>query len=441
MLAHSDIETLLRDVPQALLEYRQAVLPTQIQLSSDMAAALGTPTRRLTPVLASVVSAIVDKLEIDEERMTANKVKDVKTFRAWLGDGAFSAVEKELYRAVVRDGSAYILTTWQGDSPVFTVRETYNYICGARVVYRDGAPAFAFNAWSVDGAAFVDFYYPDRVEKYRKADDKKDWAPRRDSPDEAWPVPWVAEDGTPLGIAITEFSVGCSDIESSLQIARDINEALIDLLSVSRVQGWPQRYLAGGKNPDVLTNAFGQSVVNGTGNPIRRTVRAVPGSIMLLSEGSEFGQLDSVTPNTAVLDKLIEMLSLVSTVPTHYFNDGQWPSGVALIQAESRLNHKIEQHQARLSTAVVTMLRLAMRLSNFFAGSAYDPNQPITIPWHSPEIETEDLKREREQFRLESIAKFVESGLMSRELAVRELHPNWDEAQIQAELMRLRIAA
>ena len=402
-----------------------------------MAVSLGTPSRRLVPVLSSVVDAIVAKLEIDEERLAANKVKDAKTFRAWLGDGHWSLVEKELYRAVVRDGSAYVLTMWADGVPVFTVREMFNGVCGARVVCEDGVPAYAFNAWSADdGVAYADFYYPDRVEKYRKSDDKKHWIPRTDAPDEAWPIAWVAEDGTPLGIAIVEFSIGESDIASSLQIARDINEALLDLLATSRTQGWPQRFLKGGRTADVLTNAFGQAVVNGSGNPIRRTVQASPGSIMLLSETSELGQLNPAASDSTVLDKLLELLSLVTTVPTHYFI-GQWPSGVALIQAESRLNHKVEQHQAKISAAVVTMLRLAMRLANHFAGATYDPTQPITIPWHSPEIETDDLRREREAFKVDRVSKLVESGLMSRELAVRELHPNFDEMQIQAELARL----
>ena len=218
-----------------------------------------------------------------------------------------------------------------------------------------------------------------------------------------------------------------------------MNEALLDMLAASRTQGWPQRWIRGQKNPDVLTNDLGQPIISSTtGRPIRRTVNASPGSIMLLSDGSEMGQLDGAEPTSGVLDKLLELLSLVTTVSSHYFT-GQWPSGVALIQADSRLNHKIEAHQGRLSGGIAAMLRLAMRLSSYFAGTAIDQTQPIVIPWHAPQIETEDLKIERQKATEESVTALVAAGLMSKEVAIRALHTDWNEEQIGAELLRLGI--
>lgn len=442
MFSHAEIEKLKSDLSgqaTALAEYRQATVATQVNLSSDMAVALGTPTRRLTPFLATVVDAIAGKLEVNDDELKLAKAGDTKTIKRWLGDDRWSLVERELYSAVVRDGKAFILTTWGADGPTFTVREAYNGVCGAHVVNEHSFPAYAFNTWQVGDAAYFDAYYPDRIEKYVKLGDKKEWTERRDTPDEEWPIAWVAEDGTPLGIAITEFSIDNSDIADALQLGRDLNEALLDLLATSRTQGWPQKYLVGQKNAGALLNDLGQPVVSGlTGQPIRRAVQTAPGSIMLLNEGSELGQLEPAKADPGVLDKLLEFLSFVTTVPSHYF-DGQWPSGIALVQAESRLNHKVEDHQGRLTSAVVAILRLAIRLSNHFAGTTYDPNQPITIPWHAPQIETEDLKREREQFQQEGLTNLVNAGLMSKEIAVRTLHPDWTEQQILDELVRLNI--
>lgn len=442
MFSHAQIEKLKSDLSgqaTALAEYRQATVSVQISLASDMAAALGTPTRRLTPFLATVVDAIAGKLEVNDDELKLAKAGDTKTIKRWLGDDRWSLVERELYQCVVRDGKAFVLTTWGADGPTFTVREAFNGVCGAHVVYEHGLPAYAFNTWQIGEASYFDVYYPDRIEKYIKAGDKKEWTQRRDTPNEEWPVPWVDADGNPLGIAITEFSIDNSDIADALQLGRDLNEALLDLLATSRTQGWPQKYLVGQKNAGVLLNDLGQPVVSGlTGQPIRRAVQTAPGSIMLLNEGSELGQLEPAKADLGVLDKLLEFLSFVTTVPSHYFT-GQWPSGVALIQAESRLNHKVEDHQGRLTSAVVTTLRSAIRLSNYFAGTSYDPNQPITIPWHSPEIETEDLKREREQFQQEGLTNLVNAGLMSKEIAVRTLHPDWTEQQITDELVRLNI--
>jgi hypothetical protein len=408
-------------------------------LNTDMAAALGSTNgyRRLTPFLATVIETITTKLEVDDGALKASKVKDTKQLAQWLGDNQWSLIERDLYRAVSRDGYAFVLTRWTEAGPVFTVREAFDGTTGAYTVARNGAVAFCFNAWKHGDTFFLDCYYPERIEKYsRKAENK--WEPRRDTGDEAWPIPWVDDEGSPLGIALVEFSVGESDIESALQVGRDMNEALLDLIATSRLQGWPQRWLKGQKNPNILLTPEGQPWISPTtGRPFLRTMQMQPGSVMLIGAEAELGQLDGATPNGATLDKLLELLSLVTTVPTHYFS-GQWPSGVALIQAESRLNHKVEGHQGRLTPSIVQMLRLCMRLSNYFARTAFVIDQPLVIPWHAPQIETEDLRREREKATTENVAKLYDSKLMSLETAIRTIHPAWTDDEVTLEIERLR---
>jgi hypothetical protein len=440
-LSHSQIEKILTDgsgQAALLAEFRQATVAIQVRLSADMATALGTPERRLTAFLATCVDVISNKLELDDEALKFVKVGESKSVKGWLGDRSFGDVERELFRCVVRDGSAYVLTSWEDDAPCFHVIEAYNGICGAHVETQDRKPVFGWNTWQQDGGGYLDLYFPDRIEKYIKpAGEKKEWQPGQDAPDEAWPIDWTDDTGVPLGMALNAFCIDISDIEDALQIGRDMNECLLDMLAGSRTQGWPKRFLVGGKNPSVLTNSFGQPVLSGlTGQPIRRAIHAAPGSIMLLNEGASLDQLDPTKPDPTLLDKLLELLSFVTTVPTHYFS-GERFSGVALIQAESHLNSKVEAHQGKLSQPITAILLLAMRLSNQFVGTAFNPDQPITVPWHAPQIETEDLRRERDQFQQESVVALVEARLMSREITLRTLHPDWDDEQIQDELGRL----
>lgn len=228
MFSSKEIIALLNSVDTtALLELREATTPVQVQLSAPMSAALGTPSRRLTPFLAVVVDVISSKLFVDAAALKAGKVKDSKELQKWLGDNSWSIVERELYSAVVRDGTAYVLTSWTDSGPKFTVRESFNGMCGAHVVCDDGTPQYGWNAWTTADASFVDFYYEDRVEKYRKGD-KDGWSPRTDAADELWPLPWVDNDGLPLGIALIEFDIGGSDVASSVQLGRDLNECLLD---------------------------------------------------------------------------------------------------------------------------------------------------------------------------------------------------------------------
>src|SRR5262245_21610299 len=131
MLGHREIEDILSGLSgqvTALTELRQATTPVQVPLSSEMSAALGTPYRRLTPFLATVADIIASKLELDELSLKLAKVADTKAIKKWLGD-TWSVDERGLYSAVVRDGKAFVLTSWAGDGPKFTVREAYNGVC------------------------------------------------------------------------------------------------------------------------------------------------------------------------------------------------------------------------------------------------------------------------------------------------------------------------
>lgn len=440
-LSHKEVSDLVAGATTeaaALVEYRNATQPTVVRLSDDMASLLGATNgyRRLTPFLDSVVSAISSKIEVDDTKLRASKVRETKQIASWLGDTKWSLIERDLYYATCRDGTAYVLVRWTENGPDFSVRELFDGTTGAGSVYENGELKFTFNGWKQGAFYYLDCYFEDKIEKYRR-EAEKEWEPRRDEDGEEWPLPWVDDTGAPLGVALVEFSIGGSDIDSSVQLARDLNEAELDMIATSRTQGWKQRYLKGQKNPNILLNESGQPLISPyTGKPFPRTISTSPGSVLLIGENAEFGQLDASPPDSTAIDKILELLSLVSTVPNHYFS-GQWPSGVALIQSESRLNHKVEGHQGRLSGSIAAMLRLTMRLSNHFASTTFNAEQPLDIPWHSPQIETEDLKREREKATAENVEKYFTAKLMSRYTAVKTIHPEWSEEDIAAELERL----
>jgi hypothetical protein len=418
-----------------LAEYRRATSAEPVVLSPDMAAALGSVNgeRRLTPVLATVVEAISNKLFVDPKGCKAAKVKDTKVIAEWLGDNQWAVIERELYQTLIRDGTAYLFVCWS-ERPLFTVRPSFDGTTGALA-----CGGFTLNAWKDGDRHYLDLYYPDRIEKYTRIAEGQ-WEPRRDQEQEPWPVPWVDAKGQPLGIPLIAFSIGKSDVEPALQIGRDINEAILDLVATSRLQGWPQRFLKGKRAVSVMLSPEGQPLIHPhTNRPIPRHMKLTPGSVMLLDNESELSQLEGATPNTGAIDKLLELLSLVTTVPTHYFK-GEWPSGVALIQAESRLNSKAESHQGRLTSAIVEVLRLCFRLSNTFGNTTYDADQELLIGWHSPEIETEDLRRERETATRENVVALHAAKLMSLETALKALHPEWSEEAIQREVALLSSA-
>lgn len=435
----SEINYLFEALP--VQSQRQAVCNKPVALSPDMAAALGAVglerqhQRKLLRVLNTVIDAIADKLFV--ESITLD---NQETVTQWLAQNRWETLQRKLYRALVRDGAAYILTSFTNAAPVYSLREAYDGRCGAAYVYANNNSdevLFALNTWYQGTDRYLDLYFPDRIEKYINRDGST-WERRQDTPDEQWPIDWTDNKGAPLGLALVKFDISDSDIEDAVQIQQDINDALLDLLATSRTMGFPQRYIIGTSNPEYLLNEYGNPLIDIFGRPIRRNLTTSPGSIFVIQgKESQFGQLGQATADTSVLDKLLHLLSLVTTVPTFYFTGGDIPSGVALIQAESRLNSKVEDHQGELTPAVEALLRLSLRLSNTFGNTAYNADTRIDIRWASPQIETEDLRLDRMTKTAQAVTLLMGAGVLSVEQAVRMLHPEWDEQQVQTEVARI----
>lgn len=421
--------------------FRHAVTPSPVILSNEMGAALGMigfdkqQQRKLLRILLVVIDAIVDKLYI--EGVTTGDKQTDDALALYEMRNEWETLQRSLYRAVVRDGRAYILTSYKDNTPIYTIREAFDGRCGAAYITADDE-TIGINTWYVDKARYLDVYYTDRIEKYINRDGKT-WEHRQDTENEAWPVDWTDNQGQPLGLALIEFNVGDSDIEDAIQTQRDINDALLDLMATSRVMGFPQRYVIGTSNPEYLLDMYGNPLVDAFGKPTRRNLTTSPGSILVIQgKDAQLGQLDQAAIDTSLLDKLLHILSVQTTVPFFYFTGGDFPSGVALIQAESRLNSKVESHQSELTSAVQRLARLSLRLSNTFSNTAYAVDTLIDVDWCSPQIYTQDLQLQIEESRAKNVVLLLGAGALSTEQAVRTLHPEWNEQEIQAEIGRIQ---
>ena len=428
----TQIEKLLQGLKAqgaAYTELREAANGKLVTLPEGMASVLGSRRRKSVPVLGVAIEAISNK--VFTKAISAETATVTKLLQGWLTANRWLRLERALYRAVSRDGHAFLLVTWEGGLPKLTVGEAYDSVEGAALVEGVGV-----NVYKLGKHFCADFYYPERVEKYIQKDGENEWLHRQDAPDEPWPLDWTDLDGNPLGVALVRVGDGDSDIAAALQVQRDLNEGLLDLTAVSRTQGWPQRYTAGDEGGDFLTNANGQPLRTITGVPIKREVKLEPGSVMQLK--GQHAKLDQLAPaktDRTLVDVHLELISLLTTVPTHYFN-GQWPSGVALLQAESRLNARVEDHQGVITEAIVAAARLMLRLARTFGGVALDTEQAIAVEWHPPQVETEDLVRERET----ATVNLYKEGLLSLRQAIVRLHPDWTEEQLDAEEAALKPA-
>lgn len=422
MLTNERVVKLIDSLPND--SYRKYLSNKPITLSQEMSAALGTQKRQTIKVLATVVDAVSSKLFIDSIDTDVGKDELIQ----WLKVNKWDTLEREIWKAVVRDGKTYALLGYENTSPVIYHVNLFNGRDGAYIFYSNGKPTKGINTWYDEDQRYLDIYYAERIEHYQQIDNE--WLAVGDE------VPWVANDGTPLGIALVEFSIGTSDLANgAVQLQDDINFALIDLIATSRTMGWPQRYLKGSTSLKYVTNQYGQAFTTSSGMPIPRTVTLTPGSIQLIGKDEDFNQLDSANADSTVFDKLLHALFIATTVPMHYFTDGNLPSGVALIQAEQRLNHKVESHQGQLTPALVSMITMMFTLSNTYGNTTL--NAIVSVRWHAPEVLTETLKIEKQKLDAEYVLKLRGAGVISVEQAVRVLNPSWDESQVQQEVARI----
>lgn len=419
--------------------YKSALVSRTITLNSKISALLGTTTRKKIRLLKSVLSAYTDKLFI--EQLSTDDAKTNEAINNWRASNKWDKLEKDIYTAVLRDGVTYVLVSIDKNGvPVWNIRDSFDGKNGAFIVYdaHSQQAKFGVNVWKVDDDSFADVFYSNRIEKYRKIG-YKDWEKRTDEPNEQWPIDWLDNNNNALGIALIQFGDGDSVIEDAIQIERDVNEGILDLVAVSRNMGFPQRYITGNDDSRYLTNPAGMPLINPlTNRPILLDIEPDIASIITLDKGSEIGQLPAADINTTVIDKYLELLSLVTNVPIFYFGKGDKPSGIALIQAESRLNSAVEDWQSVLTSGWLDLIKLSLTLSNVYNDTSFNTDIAIDLLWFPPFIESDEIRMAKDMNRANVVEKLRTSKVISVEAAVRYLHPEWDDSEVQSEVAKIQ---
>lgn len=418
---------------------KAAVTKAPMKLSQEQTAALGTQKRNILRYVKIAINAISNKLEV--EKVEAADTQVTVALNEWLVDTQFDTLQRDIYKAMVRDGITYVLVAFDSENsaPILTQVDSYDGNTGAYTV-RDGITnkaVFTVNLWNRGIQRNLDVYYADKIEKYAYNLDTGDWEPRYDYKGEKFPIEWTDDNNAPLGIALVSFDIRESDITDAIQLQQDLNEAHLDMLATSRTMGWPQRVLNNASAETFLLNQFEQPLfTDSAGYPIPRKIELTPGSILMLQgKDSDLTQLPAAETNTTTIDKIEALISKFTDVPNHYFT-GEWPSGVALMNSEMRLNHKVESHQGYITPAMVTMLIMMMRLSNTFGDTTLDINTDVMVTWYPPQVEDEELRMEKEKNRVSNATAMFHAGFLSVEDALRYSFPDKDDAEIAAMVNR-----
>lgn len=434
--------------------YRQALGP-RLLLTPRQSAILGvTPERRGVPLSHLILDAKVHRLSV--MGVSAEDTSVAERCERLLSANRFSRSQKWIWRRAVRDGDSYSLVTWDESSLLarWTVRDAFDGSVGAHVLYDPltGEPQVGLNQVRSGDWLCRDVYYPDRVEKWQRRWDAGDgvkWQERRDREGEAWPLPLRGADGEPLGIPLLHYrndddgsEYGESDLLPMLGLQADLSDTVIDLRAVNRASGWPLRYITGIRISQ-LTNAQGQPIISPvTNEPIATDPKMYlePGAFLdFSSKDVDLGQLDAADPSGHIgtVDKLIFLISIVTGLPMHHFG-GQWPSGEAQTRSEDRWNAGILDTQEDFGPVLLDQMRYSLRMEQTYGtGEGVADGVELEVGWRPPQPPSEEVQMERQRTQAARLTGLLGAGAMSRETAVRELHPDWDDKAVRAELDRI----
>lgn len=216
-------------------------------------------------------------------------------------------------------------------------------------------------------------YLPDMILRYRR--DGEAWVPY---PDESEYIqPWTkGEGGEPLGVPVIHFAnvgaassvYGASKIEPLLGLQDALNGALFDIVAAQAMTAFGI-YTATGVNTDTTGLHVGPGRLWKTDNA-----------------DAKFGLLSG-----AAMDSLLDgyrtiRMAIASQFPVaEHIISGDWPSGLAMVKAESQMTGYVKLLGDTWAPAYVRLAHRATEMMNAFGGAGLNEDETIRIAYDAPE--------------------------------------------------------
>jgi hypothetical protein len=371
-----------------------------------------------------VVSRMNDRLTLsgidgDSEGATAwaNTVHEVNRF-----DG----LSMDVNEAAIRDGVTYLLTQFDNVSklPILAHELAWDGTVGMIAVYdRMGKTIVAaVKVWyeGAEDARRVNFYYPDRIEKYST---NGDGLTPLAEPGQSAPgvTPWVDKSGKPIGMvpvvavvnrAKTHRKTGISELAAVIPLNDALNRTLVDMIMTSGLTAFQIRY-AFGFDPGDAVEPGGWIIANKDGLTKEQQVQV--GTL-------EQGQLAALLDHALFL---IDQIGEVSQTPLRTAMGSDAQSGEALKQRESGLLSKVRRFQVKGGNAWEDVMAVAATLQAAFgtANTGWAKTRWAAV-WKDAQVRND--------------AEVIANAMLVREVVGDEetLHLiapvyGWDDAHIQ----------
>jgi len=349
-----------------------------------------------------VIAATAARLDLTGFRVpddaVAEFLADDLFVRNQLGDLAY-----DCHYATARDGNHAVTLNWEADERATTpstaggptngrvtlhLEDWWDGNVGIFVAYgRDGHPVYAVKEFRemIDvGEGPKDrlrrtIYLPGEIQRYiKEAAEWVGWRLPSDPPGgNDGVVPWTRADGRSLGIPVVPFSnprfgrrlYGASDLAGGFLAVQDqLNDVQIDITAAARMLAF--------------------QIITATGVEFPKDPVLGPGSILKSSAAdARFGSIPAGDIGQLIdaHGTKLQTIARNASTPIHIITGGDWPAGVALVQAEKPLISKVERLAKTIGPSWATVAHRATEIANAFGRAALDEDAAITAVFAAPE--------------------------------------------------------
>lgn len=369
----------------------------------------------------------VEGVEGGGEIVRLEQVRELGTSPAglmasWWMANRLNRWEKELYRAALRDGEAYVMCWHDGTKPRMTVHQMWDGNVGVRMFYEDPdtrtTPLYASRHWyhvdpvaEVQGVKRVTVYTSNGVFKYcgvttgeqrrrmeaagfvfvgTATDDGMQAL--MDPGDPAWPLAWVDRQGRALGLAVAPFVCpGGSVLAGLIGLNNALNKTNVDMLALADQQGFGQIVV----QYDVLPEVTDDPTQDGDGLGLR------PGRVFETTGAVSKLPADDMAGLLAVTQHWTTTIAGNSFLPMHAFVPltGSLPSGVALEILESGQMDRAGEMISSFTAGWQQVFELAQRLEATFGRDLGEPVE-LSPVWRT--VQRDDPAKDLQRVQVES---------------------------------------
>jgi hypothetical protein len=371
-----------------------------------------------------VIQTMADRLSVD--RIEGDNDPATEWAQSVLDYNRFDGFQMDVHESTLVDGDSYVLVEFDNDDqmPKLCHEPAWNGINGMLVVYKHDNRqdvACAIKVWNetVNASADtmrVNYYYPDRIEKYIGTSGGQ-LTQHRDPDDTEWPIPWNEEVGVPVipfrNKARGNGGFGLSELHNVLPLQDALNRDIHSMVMAAELTAFPIYFAKGFIPTAALTPGMIFTVTGEGGMPLEEGQDASLNKI----EGSDLKQY---IDQAGFFEAQIES---VSRTPSMMSNSNL--SGEAMKQSEVKLLGKVKRFQVKGGNSWEDVMALAHRIQTAYGTGS---NPPAVKRWTTRWMDAQ-IRNDKEV--VEMATKIADR--VGPEEFLRMVAPvyRWDETRIQ----------